>query len=107
MDTTVLIVAAVCASLMGLSAILAARSGSRSIATAVVLRAALSHSMAMAPEPAPTSISRWPGSGARAARLAARTSRLVDRVDVRGHQYELAITTVARSVGDEVCALRP
>ncbi len=58
-------------------AIIAARAGSRSIAIAERPPPARSHSMAIEPQPAPTSHRVSPGNGTSAARVAARTSRLV------------------------------
>ena len=58
-------------------AIMAERAASFSTATARAPGAARSHSMAIEPQPAPTSHSLWRGSGASAARVAALTSRLV------------------------------
>ncbi len=60
-----------------LRAMRAARSGSFSIATARQARWVRIHSMPREPEPPPTSQRSSPGAGASAARVAARTYRLV------------------------------
>ena len=60
-----------------LRAIIAARSGCRSIATAEPPALARSHSIATEPQPAPMSHKLSPGRGARLARVIARISRLV------------------------------
>ena len=60
-----------------LRAIRSRRSARGSTAIARLAGWARIHSMPMLPEPAPTSHSSWPGTGASAASVSARTSRLV------------------------------